>query len=257
MLNFRNTNIIFLLLVFLLLALKTATLIPAWYFVLLFAGYLAILSLGSYYVGSNFFMEVICSGAGPGKKIALTFDDGPAENYTPAIIDLLKKHQVHAAFFCIGKRICGNENIIQSLVENGHMVGNHSYSHSWFFDFFSRRKMLSDLKKMDEGLQKSTGKRPLFFRPPYGVTTPAMKQVMKTGKYTAIGWNVRSFDTVIKDENKLYKRVVSAIKPGAIILFHDTSETTLNILPALINYAVDNGYTFERLDKLLKREAYA
>jgi len=257
MLTFRNTNIVFILLLFGLLALKTVMVITAWYFVLLLAVYVGIISYGSYYVGSNFFMQVICSAAVNDKKIALTFDDGPAHNFTPAIINLLKMHDVKAAFFCIGNRISGNEKIIETLLDNGHVIGNHSNSHSYFFDFFTTGKMLNDLEQMDANLEKISGKKPLLFRPPYGVTTPAMKHAMKKGNYTAVGWNIRSLDTVTRDENKLYNRVISAIKPGAILLFHDTSETTVNVLPAVINYAMEKGYTFERLDKLINREAYA
>jgi peptidoglycan/xylan/chitin deacetylase (PgdA/CDA1 family) len=72
-----------------------------------------------------------------------------------------------------------------------------------------------------------------------------------------VGWNIRSLDTVIKNEEKLFHRVTKAIKPGSIILFHDTSKTTLNVLPAVIEYALGNGYTFERLDTLLNKPAYA
>ena len=139
------------------------------------------------------------------------------------------------------------------MAEEGHIIGNHSYSHHYLFDFFTKEKMLRDLSKMDKALKNAQGKKPLFFRPPYGVTTPAMKSVMKLGNYTAIGWNIRSLDTVIKNEEKLFKRVTSSLKPGAIILFHDTSKTTINILPGFIEYSISKGYTFERLDTLLKK----
>jgi peptidoglycan/xylan/chitin deacetylase (PgdA/CDA1 family) len=172
-------------------------------------------------------------------------------------LEVLKNYKVPAAFFCIGNRITSNENMLNEIMAAGHIIGNHSHSHHYFFDFYSREKMRDDLKKMDNTLQNVSGKKPLLFRPPYGVTTPAMKRVMKDGNYTAVGWNIRSLDTVIKNEEKLFSRVTGAIRPGAIILFHDTSETTLNVLPAIIENALGRGYTFERLDKLLNKPAYA
>ena len=84
-----------------------------------------------------------------------------------------------------------------------------------------------------------------------------MKKVMEDGNYTAVGWNIHSLDTVINNEEKLFNRVTKAIKPGSIILFHDTSETTLKVLPRVIEFALGRGYTFERLDKLLNKPAYA
>jgi peptidoglycan/xylan/chitin deacetylase (PgdA/CDA1 family) len=257
MLTFRNINIIFLLLLTVLITLKITTGLAAWYFVLPAIAYLLVVSYGSYYVGSNFFMPVVCEVQTSDKKIALTFDDGPAVNFTPSLLDVLTKYNINATFFCIGNRIGGNENIISDVMARGHIIGNHSHSHHYLFDFFSRNKMQKDLSKMDNAVQNLFGKRPLMFRPPYGVTTPAMKRVMINGNYTAVGWNIRSLDTVIKNEEKLFQRVTKAIKPGSIILFHDTSETTLNVLPGIIEYALGNGYTFERLDKLLNKPAYA
>ena len=240
-----------------LVALRLMAGINTWYWIPLVLAYLVIVSYGSSNVGSNFFMPVICEANISEKKIALTFDDGPAGNFTPAVLEVLKKYNVNAAFFCIGNRISNNQQIIHSLEEGGHIIGNHSYSHHFLFDFFTGEKMQRDLSKMDEALMNAEGKKPLFFRPPYGVTTPVMKRVMKQGNYTAIGWNIRSLDTVIKNEEKLFNRVISSLKPGAIILFHDTSKTTINILPRFIEYSVSMGYTFERLDKLLNKPAYA
>lgn len=257
MLTYRNINIIFLLILLLLVALRLTSGISSWYGIPIVAAYLVIVSYGSYNISSNFFIPVICEANISEKKIALTFDDGPAGDFTPEVLEVLKKYNVKAAFFCIGNRIHSNQEIIHSMAEEGHIIGNHSYSHHYLFDFFTKEKMLRDLSKMDEALKNAQGKKPLFFRPPYGVTTPAMKSVMKLGNYTAIGWNIRSLDTVIKNEEKLFKRVSSSLKPGAIILFHDTSKTTINILPRFIEYSISKGYTFERLDTLLNKPAYA
>ena len=112
------------------------------------------------------------------------------------------------------------------------------------------------MRMMDDAMKKITGLAPKLFRPPYGVTNPNLKKAIIDGDYISIGWNIRSLDTVIKDEKKLMQKVTRAVRPGAIILFHDTSKTMLNILPAFIKYLLAEGYTITRLDKMLKLNPY-
>ena len=110
---------------------------------------------------------------------------------------------------------------------------------------------------MDREVEKAVGLRPLLFRPPYGVMNPSLAQAIKKGGYTSIGWNIRSFDTRIKDKQKLTSRIIGQLKPGSIILLHDSMEITAAILPELIKEIESNGYTITRLDKMLNISAYA
>ncbi|HTI11538.1 MAG TPA: polysaccharide deacetylase family protein [Puia sp.] len=257
MLNFRNTNILFTALLVTLIGLNLSHHIPFFVYLLLLLIYSWVLFYGCAYIGSNFFLKVICSANTDRKEIALSFDDGPAISYTPEILAILDAEDVKAAFFCIGNRIAGNESIVRQLHAEGHVIGNHSYSHHFWFDMFSSRKMLTDLKMMDSAMDKAVGLQPRLFRPPYGVINPNLKKAIIAGKYTTIGWNVRSLDTVIDDEQKLLRKIRDAIKPGAIILFHDTSRTTLAILPRFIREVREKGYTIVRLDKMLNLQSYA
>ena len=106
-------------------------------------------------------------------------------------------------------------------------------------------------------MKKVIGMEPRLFRPPYGVTNPNLKKAIQRGGYTPVGWSIRSMDTVIKDAGKLLEKVTISLKPGAVVLFHDTSKSTLDILPEFIDYAREKGYSFIRLDKLLNLEPYA
>jgi len=169
---------------------------------------------------------------------------------------LLKQENINATFFCIGNRIAGNEHILRQIKEDGHIIGNHSYSHHFWFDMFSAKKMLQDLQQMDDEMERVTGLRPKLFRPPYGVTNPNVKKAIIKGNYTPVGWSVRSMDTVIKDEKKLLDKINAAIKPGAVFLFHDTSKTTLDALPAFIKEVKNKGYQIVPLDKLLLLKPY-
>jgi peptidoglycan/xylan/chitin deacetylase (PgdA/CDA1 family) len=219
--------------------------------------YVFALVYGSYNVQSNFYVKTISSAKTADKQIAISFDDGPAKNYTPQILQILKEHKVKAAFFCIGKHIKENESLLKQVYEEGHLIGNHSYSHDLWFDLFSSQKMYEDLQMMNSITEKTIGKKPKLFRPPYGVTNPNLKKAIKQGNYITIGWNIRSMDTVIKDAQKLLTKVTASLKPGAVVLFHDTSKITLDILSTFIKQAKDMGYDIVRLDKLLNLEPYA
>ncbi len=219
--------------------------------------YSGIVFYGCYFVGSNFFIKIVCAANTDKKEISISFDDGPATNYTPAILQILKQENIKATFFCIGNRIKGNENTLRQIKEEGHIIGNHSYSHHFWFDMFSAEKMQADMKMMDDETEKITGLKPLLFRPPYGVTNPNLKKAIINGKYIPVGWSVRSMDTVIKDEKKLLNKINLSIKPGAVFLFHDTSKTTLNVLPEFIKEVKSQGYHIIPLDKLLFLKPYA
>ena len=257
MLNFRNTNIFFSILLIVLIGIHIKYGLPVYIYPLLFIVYSLILFYGCYYVGSNFFIKIICSATTDQKEIAISFDDGPSSNYTTEILQLLKQDNIKATFFCIGNRIAGNENIIKKIKEEGHIIGNHSYSHHFWFDIFSSRKMLDDLKKMDQETERVIGMLPKLFRPPYGVTNPNLKKAIIKGDYTPIGWSVRSMDTVIKNEKKLLDKINRSLKPGAVFLFHDTSKITVNILPEFIKEVKNRGYHIIPLDKLLHLIPYA
>ena len=257
MLNFRNTNIFFIILLFILIGVHIKFSLPPYVYLLLFIVYSLIVFWGCYYVGSNFFIKIICKAKTDKKEIAISFDDGPAVNYTPEILQVLKNEKVKATFFCIGNRIAGNESILQQINEEGHNIGNHSYSHHFWFDMYSAKKMQDDLKQMDEEMERVTGLKPKLFRPPYGVTNPNLKKAIFKGGYTPVGWSVRSMDTVIKDENKLLSKINAGIKPGAVFLFHDTSKITLLVLPEFLREVKKRGYNIIPLDKLLHLQSYA
>jgi peptidoglycan/xylan/chitin deacetylase (PgdA/CDA1 family) len=208
-------------------------------------------------VGSNFFIPIVCAIKTDKKIIAISFDDGPDPENSPRILQLLRHHNAEAAFFCIGNRIPGNETILTQADSEGHIIGNHTFSHHFWFDLFSFKKMASDIRSMDEAMYSVIGKRPKLFRPPYGVTNPNVKRAIVHGNYIPVGWSVRSMDTVIKDEKKLLEKMVRKIKPGAVFLFHDTSITTLSILPEFLTYVRSNGYEIMRLDKMLALQPYA
>ncbi|MBS1947668.1 MAG: polysaccharide deacetylase family protein [Bacteroidetes bacterium] len=257
MLNFKNTNIFFAALLAGLIAISFYTHISFSSYLLALAAYSMALFYGSYFIRAGFYIKSVCSASTSKKEIAITFDDGPASAYTAAILKVMEEHHVEAAFFCIGNRIDGNENLLLQIKAGGHIIGNHSNSHHFWFDLFSSKKILADLRLMDEKVKSIIGNSPKLFRPPYGVTNPNVKKAIVKGNYTSVGWSIRSMDTTAKDDARLMEKLKKAINPGSIILFHDTCEITLSILPGFIEYVKAEGYQITRLDKMCNLQAYA
>ena len=227
-----------------------------WAYGLLLLIYVSVLFCGSYFIQWGFFLKSICSVKTSEKYIALSFDDGPAGTKTARILDILKDNNTEAAFFCIGKNMPANEELVKRISREGHIIGNHSYSHNLFFDLFSSRKMLDDLEQMSHACQDITGLSPRFFRAPFGVTNPNLKKAVLRGGFISIGWSIRSYDTVIQNGDRLRNKILASIKPGAILLLHDTSETTILILAGLLKSIRERGYKVIRLDKMINLNPY-
>ena len=206
---------------------------------------------------SGFHHPVICHGKTDKKTVSITFDDGPDPVKTPVILDILKKNGIRATFFCIGKNIPGQEQLLQRIVDEGHLAGNHSFSHSKWFDLFPSRRMKSELLETDRIIKQVTGRSPLFFRPPFGVVNPMVSNALKNMHWHVIGWNIRSLDTVLSDDLKILQRIRKRLKPGAIILLHDFTHFTENHLEELLLLIREEGFEVAPLDKLLKLPAYA
>jgi peptidoglycan/xylan/chitin deacetylase (PgdA/CDA1 family) len=257
MLTFRNTNIAFGLLLTALAAWGLKHPVAWWVFALVIFAYSLVLFYGVYFIQSGFFLKTIYKGTPEaGRAIALTFDDGPSPEYTPRVLDILKEHNLKAAFFCIGKNIAGNEALLQRIAREGHVIGNHSLTHSSWFDLFPARKMLAELQQTDTLIELATGRRPALFRPPYGVINPNVRDAVRQSGHVVIGWNVRSYDTMIDDNQKLMDRLLRLLRPGAVVLLHDHGKRTPEVLPQFIRAVRERGYTFEPLDQLIHVQPY-
>lgn len=189
-------------------------------------------------------------------RIALNFDDGPVDN-TLKILKVLDKYHVKTSFFCIGKNIEENPEIFRLILEKGHFIGNHTYTHTRALGFLSTRRLVEEIKKCDEICKETGGVMPLTFRPPYGIINHRTKLALKTTGHIVIGCSLRSFDAIINSEEIVMKRIISKIKPGDVILLHDTNEKTVEILEQLLIFMRSNNYRPVRIDTLFKIDAYS
>lgn len=256
MLNFRTASIAFLSSVIIFGLLHYYSGVSLWWFLIPLVIYKALVIYGSAKIQSNFYIKAYSNSNTQDKEIAITFDDGPTKQHTLEILKVLEEFNAPATFFVIGKNISGNENIIKKIDLAGHTIGNHTFSHSFFIDFKSKKGFITELNQTMEKVYKLTGRQTKLFRPPYGVTTPNLAKAANELNYHVIGWNIRSLDTKSDDEETVVKRVVSQMKPGAIILFHDTSEKTKNVLVQTLRFAKENGFKIVSVEQLLKINVY-
>ncbi|WP_395048614.1 polysaccharide deacetylase family protein [Flavobacterium sp.] len=255
MLNYQKINIISFAILSFFLALSFFVPINWWIFLIILAVRFMILFFGSFFISLNFHVKAYCNNPlERDNKIALTFDDGPNEN-TLSIIKILNKMDVKATFFCIGKNIEKHPEIIKRIVEEGHIVGNHSFSHSRFFDFYRKNRVIEEIRKTDLLIESISGKKVQLFRPPYGVTNPYIKRALEVTKHKVIGWNIRSLDGIFRNEKFIFDRIKKRIRPGGIILLHDTSHT-IKILERLMLHLKKNEYKVVSIEELFNIKAY-
>lgn len=204
---------------------------------------------------SQAYIKTYCKSDTKEKKIAITFDDGPDAEVTPEVLAILDEFNVKATFFCIGNQIEKNRELIKKIDSKGHLIGNHSYSHEFWFDLYPAKKMQEDIEKTNGLIFETTDRKTKLFRPPYGVTNPSLKRAIKELNFNTIGWSIRSLDTVNKAE-KTFSRVKKRLSSGDIILFHDNREEIIPTLREFLAFTKTEGYDIVPLDELLNIEAY-
>ena len=206
------------------------------------AAILAFLFYASYSIRSQVYVRALCRVKTNEKVVYLTFDDGPNAEQTPQVLDVLKRNNATATFFCIGSRIAGNEQILKRIIDEGHTIGNHSFSHTNSFPLFSRRRMIADLEQCQQAIQSATGTAPTLFRPPFGVTNPTVCKAVKALNLKTIGWTIRTYDTNGGKNTKIARRIARQLRPGAIILLHDSLPQSAERLQVVVDVVRENGY---------------
>jgi len=213
---------------------------------------IAFFTYASFSISFGFYLRAFCRKITKEKLLALTFDDGPHAEYTPRVLDVLKQHDVKATFFVIGERIAGNEAILKRIQAEGHQIGNHTFSHKNTFPWLGVKKMALNLLQCEQVIEQVIGYQPNWFRPPFGVTNFNVAKAVKILGYRVAGWSIRSLDTVKLDKGKVVQRVVSRLRPGAVILLHDRLPNTPFVAEQIIRQAKEKGYTFVTVDEMFQ-----
>jgi peptidoglycan/xylan/chitin deacetylase (PgdA/CDA1 family) len=212
------------------------------------------IGLGVAFPQLSFFGHFVCRGRQDGRRVALTFDDGPDERATPALLKLLREREVKAAFFGIGKRVVARPDIAARIVREGHLLENHSYAHSNATNFFTVERLRNELSQAQGAIREATGISPTCFRPPMGLSNPRVFRAAREAGLKVIGWSARGLDTKLTDSEAVVSRICRRIKPGAIILLHDgniPAERLVTTVKTLLDRLRALDYEVVRLDHLL------
>jgi len=204
--------------------------------------FFVVLTLGVLFLRFNYFLPSITHYTNT--ECLLTFDDGPDPIYTPKILDILQRNKVKAIFFVIGEKAEQNPELVERIIQEGHLVGNHSYSHHKLIALFPTTTLIEDLEKCQVILKQITGEENKLFRAPIGYTNPNFARALKALKLHSIGWNLRSYDTLSKSKEALIHRLVQQTKKGSIVLLHDNLPQTYEALEEYIVQARRNGLLF-------------
>ncbi len=186
-----------------------------------------------------------------GKYIALTFDDGPHPKLTPKLLDLLAARHIKVTFFLIGENVKAHPELAKREIDEGHVVGNHSWSHPNLRKL-SDDKVRSELQRTNDVIKDAIGVTPALMRPPYGELSAAQAVwVNREFGFRIIRWDVDPNDWKDPGPSVVAARILSATRPGSIILSHDIHAGTVAAMPFIIDSLLAKGYQFVTVPELL------
>ena len=180
------------------------------------------------------------------KVLYLTFDCGYENGYTEKILDVLKEKNVNAAFFCTLPQVKENPELIRRMIDEGHVVGNHSVTHPSFAEI-TTEQMTKEIRTMEDYLKENFNYSEPYFRFPKGEYTDTAIQTVNSLGYSCVFWSLAYADWDLnnqKGEQYAYEKVVSRLHPGAVILLHSVSPDNANALSRIIEEAKNQGYKF-------------
>jgi peptidoglycan-N-acetylglucosamine deacetylase len=189
------------------------------------------------------------------RQVALTFDDGPDLEFTPQILDVLKRNHVRATFFLLGNRAKTHPEMVRRILREGHQIGNHSYNHP-LFPKISDLEFRRQVEQTQTVLKSIIGYSPRFIRPPYGAINEKQIKWLATQKYTVVNWNVDSLDWKGLKSEQVLKNVMRRARPGSIILQHcaggrgEDLSGTVKALPKIISQLRAEGVDFVTVAEL-------
>lgn len=199
---------------------------------------------------------IIKTGNDSEKVIALTFDDGPDEVFTPQILDLLKKYDVKATFFVIGEKVAYNKDLIKREYEEGHEIGNHTFTHINAAKR-SYKEIEEEITKTQEAVKDVTGNEPRFFRPPYRALNRELCEIVKSKNMSIVLWsNIDVRDWSNPGVSSIVRTIENKIQNGNIVILHDynnrrnNKSQTIQALEIVIPKLKEEGYRFVTISEL-------
>lgn len=188
------------------------------------------------------------------KVLYLTFDAGYENGSTAQILDVLKKHNIKAAFFLVGNYMEKNADLVRRMADEGHIVGNHTMHHPDMSKLTDREAFSKELTDLEALFQQITGKAlPKYYRPPQGIYSQENLQMAKELGYKTVFWSLAYADwnnDAQPTKEQAFSKLIPRVHNGAVVLLHSTSATNAAILDELLTKWEDMGYTFEPINRL-------
>ena len=191
--------------------------------------------------------ESVSASSAEKKKVAITFDDGPNPDYTPDLLKGLKERGVSATFFLLGKEVEKYPELVEQMHAEGHLIGTHSYEHVNLCNL-TDEKAIEQVDKTNALIEKITGERPQFIRPPYGCWKKNLDY--KTSMIEVL-WDVDPLDWKTGNSDVVVSRVLKNVEEGDIILLHDASASSVKAALSIIDKLQEDGYLFVTVDEIV------
>ena len=213
---------------------------PVWVAVALLGVYVAIGVVGVFFPRLEMYGDAICCGRAGGRRVALTFDDGPDPVSTPAILAMLEPGGHRATFFLVGSKVLLHPEVVEQIVAAGHSIGVHGHVHRWGYGFLPPSAVARDIQAAQDAVERACGKRPELFRPPIGIVSPRTAAGARRAKVPIVLWSVKGGDGVPVRAGTVVRRVRRGLRDGAIVLLHDAAESgprtpaSLEALPPIL-----------------------
>lgn len=217
------------------------------------ATYLIVLGFGVAFIKLQFFCSAACRGKTGRMRVALTFDDGPDPATTPALLDTLRKHDAPGAFFLIGERALECPELLIRMLDEGHLIGNHTFKHAWWTNFLFGAALRNEIGRAQEAIHNAANIVPKYFRSPMGLTNPHLNGALNEAGLTLVGWDVRAFDRR-RAPARVIARTVKNARDGSIIALHDGGVSASDMIATMTGMIAElraRGFSLVRLDELL------
>jgi peptidoglycan/xylan/chitin deacetylase (PgdA/CDA1 family) len=190
-------------------------------------------------------------------EVALSFDDGPSPS-TVKVLDILQQYHIRATFFLVGKNVERYPDIVLRILNGGHLIGSHTYSHNPWSSMKTPKQISSELDMSSSAICSITGNAPHFFRPPFGWESPWMSKEYRSKGYTIVKWTIDPKDWQHPSPEIIVNRILTNLKSDAIILLHDGHQTkaspnvqeTIRALPVIIEKLEERGFRFVTIDQI-------
>ncbi|VVM05910.1 Peptidoglycan-N-acetylmuramic acid deacetylase PdaC [Methylacidimicrobium tartarophylax] len=189
-------------------------------------------------------------GPGLGRRVAVTFDDGPTPGVTEKVLAALRERHLSATFFMIGQRVTAAPSLARRVREEGHEIGNHSYTHPQL-GRMPAPQVLAQLQKTQEAIEQATKFRPCWMRPPYGSFHPVQAPLAAQEGLGVVLWSVDTRDWARPGTERILGTVLTQTHPGSIVLMHDLHLQTAEVVGRIFDGLLERGFEFATISNLL------